>query len=460
VLKELKKIHFIGIGGYGMSALARVLLNLKFTVSGSDLQQSEITDSLALLGANIHYGHSAGHVGEAELVVYSTAIPAGNPELEEASRRGLPVWHRSELLASFLNEQYGLAVAGAHGKTTTTSMLALVLTHAGFDPTVFIGGVLADYEGNARLGRSEYLVAEACESDNSFLRYRPRLAVVTNVEADHLEHYGGDFNRLLTAYREFLGNIKPGGTAVLCADDRYLPGMKPAHLGSVVTYGLQATADFQAKNLLAEGWNTSFTVLQAGRPLGSIMLSVPGEHNVANALAVVAGASLLGIPFAVIKEALEMFRGAKRRFQFLLQGQVTVVDDYAHHPTEVQATLQAARAGHQGRVLAVFQPHRYNRTGLFMEEFARSFTNADLVFLHKIYAAGETPLPGVTSAELARRMRAAGTEVIQTDDKEDLISRVMQEAKTGDLIISMGAGDITKIGHIIADKLESSCAAG
>ena len=460
MLKELKKVHFIGIGGYGMSALARVLLNLNFTVSGSDLQRSEITESLALLGANIHYGHSAGHVAEAELVVYSTAIPADNPELEEARRRVLPVWHRSELLASFLNEQYGLAVAGAHGKTTTTSMLALVLTHAGLDPTVFIGGVLADFEGNARHGRSEYLVAEACESDRSFLRYRPSMAIVTNVEADHLEHYGGDFNRLLTAYRKFLANIKPGGSAVLCADDRYLPGMKPAHLDSVITYGLQAPADFHATGLRAQGWTGAFTVLQHGRPLGEITLSVPGEHNVANALAVVAGASLLGIPFAVIKEALEMFRGAKRRFQFLLQGRFTVVDDYAHHPTEVQATLKAARAGHPGRVLAVFQPHRYNRTGLFMEEFARSFTNADLVFLHKIYAAGETPLPGVTSAELARRMRAAGTEVIQTDDKEDLISRVMQEAKTGDLIISMGAGDITKIGHIIADKLESSCAAG
>ncbi len=456
MLKELKKIHFIGIGGYGMSALARVLLHLKFSVSGSDLQQSEITESLARHGAQIHMGHSAAHLADAELVVYSTAIPADNPEMEEARRRRLPLWHRSELLAGFLNEQYGLAVAGAHGKTTTTSMLALVLTHTGLDPTVFIGGVLADFGGNARLGRSEFLVAEACESDHSFLRYRPSLAIVTNVEADHLEHYGGDFNRLLAAYRNFLANIKPGGTAVLCADDHYLPGMKPAHLDSVITYGLQAPADFQAEDLRVQGWSCTFTALQGGRPLGDIKLSVPGEHNVSNALAVVAASSVLGIPFDGISEALAMFHGAKRRFQFLLQGPVTVVDDYAHHPTEVQATLKAARAGHPGRVLAVFQPHRYNRTGLFMDEFAHSFADADQVFLHKIYAAGETPLPGVTSAELARRMREAGADVFQTDDTGELISRVVKAARPGDLIIGMGAGDITKISHIIAQTLESS----
>jgi len=459
LLKEFKKVHFIGIGGYGMSALARVLLHLDFMVSGSDLQQSEITESLALLGAQIHYGHSAAHLAEAEMVVYSTAIPADNPELEEARHRGLPLWHRSELLAAFLNEQYGLAVAGAHGKTTTSSMLALVLTHAGLDPTVFIGGVLADLKGNARLGRSEFLVAEACESDHSFLRYRPSLAIVTNIEPDHLEHYDGDFNRLLAAYGKFLANIKPGGTAVLCADDCYLPGIRLAHLDSVITYGLRAPADFQAKDLRAVGWNSSFTVLQDGCPLGEIILAVPGEHNVANALAVVAAACRLGISFAVIKEALEMFRGAKRRFQFLLRGPVTVVDDYAHHPTEVQATLKAARAGHPGRVLAVFQPHRYSRTSLFMEEFARSFSDADQVYLHKIYSAGEAPLPGVTSAEMARRMREAGTNVFQADDAGELVARVLEAARPGDLIISMGAGDITKMGHLIAERLESSGAA-
>ncbi|MBS3948682.1 MAG: UDP-N-acetylmuramate--L-alanine ligase [Dethiobacter sp.] len=454
MLKEIKNIHFVGIGGYGMSGLARVLLHLGFSVSGSDVKRSEITDSLARQGGKIYDEHAAENVVGAELVVYSTAIPAGNPELAEARRRNLPLWHRSELLARFLNERYGIAVAGAHGKTTTTSMLALVLTYGGLDPTAFIGGVLDDFDGNARLGGSEFLVAEACESDHSFLRYRPSLAVVTNVEPDHLEHYGGDFNRLLAAYRDFLANIKPGGTAVLCADDRYLAGMRPTHLESVITYGLQTPADFQATDVQAEGWSSSFTVWHSGRQLGTIVLPVPGEHNVANALATVAAATSLAIPFDAIKGGLAAFGGAKRRFQFLTQRPVAVVDDYAHHPTEVQATLKAARAGHPGRVLAVFQPHRYNRTGLFMDEFARSFALADQVFLHKIYAAGEEPIPGVTSAELARRMRERGTDVIQVDDAPELISRVAASAKTGDLILVMGAGDITEIGHTIARRLQ------
>jgi UDP-N-acetylmuramate--alanine ligase len=454
LLKDIRRLHFIGIGGYGMSALARVLLHLGYAISGSDLKQSEITEKLALQGAKIYYGHEAQNLGEAQLVVYSTAIPEDNPEIKASKAKGLPIWHRSELLAHFLNGRYGIAIAGAHGKTTTTSMVALVLTHGGLDPTAFIGGVLADFDGNARMGDSHFLVAEADESDYSFLRYRPNIAVVTNIEADHLEHYEDDFSKLLEAYRGFLSNIKPDGSAILNADDSHLPAMHPGHVANIITYGRRPGANFRPSNEEVVGWGTRFTVLQDDDRLGQITLRVPGEHNVDNALATVAVANQIGIPFDRIKTGLEMFRGAKRRFQFLYQqDRVAVVDDYAHHPTEVRATLKAARFGKPSRVIAVFQPHRYNRTHLFMDEFARSFSGADKVFLHKIYSAGEKPIPGVTSAELARRMREYGTDVTQIDDSSDLVEAVLEAVRPGDLVLNMGAGDITEICHTMAKKL-------
>jgi UDP-N-acetylmuramate--alanine ligase len=454
LLKDIKRIHFIGIGGYGMSALARVLLHLGCNISGSDLQASEITEKLALKGAKIHFGHAAENLGEAELVVYSTAIPDDNPELLAARGKGLPVWHRSELLAHFMNARFGIAVAGAHGKTTTTSMVALVLTRSGQDPTAFIGGLLADFDGNARLGDSKYLVAEACESDHSFLRYRPDIAVVTNIEADHLEHYGGDFNRLLDAYQAFLKNIKPGGCAVLYAPDPHLEKMELPAGVTAVTYGREQGADWRADSLAVAGWGTRFNVFRQEMLLGEVTLRVPGVHNVDNALAALAAADCIGLSFADIKEGLEQFFGTKRRFQFLYNGQgITVVDDYAHHPTEVEATLKAARYGKPERVTAIFQPHRYNRTKLFMDEFAAAFDSADKVYLHKIYSAGEQPIPGITSAELAGRMLARGINVIQLDEADEIIDRVVTEARRGDLILSMGAGDVTDIGHSIARRL-------
>ncbi len=454
MLKDIRQLHFIGIGGYGMSALARVLLHLGYTISGSDLKQSEITEKLALQGAKIFYGHEEKNIGEAQLVVYSTAISPDNPEIMVAREKKLPLWHRSELLAHFLNARYGIAIAGAHGKTTTTSMVALVLTHGGLDPTAFIGGVLADFDGNSRLGDSHFLVAEACESDHSFLRYRPNITVVTNIEADHLEHYDGDFNKLLAAYKDFLGNIKPDGSAILFADDPHLLHMRPTLVAGIVTYGRREDANFRAANQEVVGWGTRFTVLHDNDRLGQITLKVPGEHNVDNALATVAVAMQIGVPFSRIKAGLEIFRGAKRRFQFLYQqDRVAVVDDYAHHPTEVEATLKAARYGKPQRVVAVFQPHRYNRTQHFMDEFARSFESADKVFLHKIYSAGEKPIPGITSAELARRMRDYGTAVTQIDDARELTEAVLEEIRPGDLVLTMGAGDITEIGHTLAQRL-------
>ncbi len=455
MLKDIKRIHFIGIGGYGMSALARVLLHLGYNISGSDLKAGEITEKLALQGARIHIGHDASHLGEAELVVYSTAIPPGNPELVAAREKGLPVWHRSELLAHFLNAGCGIAVAGAHGKTTTTSMIALVLAKCGKDPTAFIGGLLADFDGNARFGGSQYLVAEACESDHSFLRYRPDIAVITNIEADHLEHYGGEFHALLGAYRDFLHNIKPGGCAIINASDPHLAAMeKPAGV-TVVTYGRVKRAHWRAEDLAVVGWGTRFTAFFETERLGEVTLKVPGVHNVDNALAALAAVSRIGLSFTDSKAGLEQFCGTKRRFQFLLnKEEIVVVDDYAHHPTEVAATLKAARYGNPQRIIAIFQPHRYNRTKLFMDEFAAAFDGADKVYLHKVYSAGEQPIPGITSAELARRMRARGTDVTQLDDAAQIIQRVVQEARPGDLIMSMGAGDVTDIGHAIARHLQ------
>jgi UDP-N-acetylmuramate--alanine ligase len=454
LLKDIRRIHFIGIGGYGMSALARVLLDLGFEVSGSDQKLSTITKQLSAEGATVHQGHDAGFVRGAELVVYSTAIPQSNPELMAAKNGGMMLWHRSDLLAHFVNGRFGIAIAGTHGKTTTTSMVAKVLTKGGLDPTAFIGGVLNDFGGNARIGKSDYVVAEADESDNSFFRYRPSLSVVTNIEMDHMEHYKGDFNLLLDGYRQFLKNTKPEGTVVLFADDPYLAQMIPDHVKKVVTYGMQK-GDFQAANLSTEGWGSRFRVIHKGQTLGEIALTVPGAHNVENALAAVTVGLELGVSFGDIRDGLGEFRGADRRFQFLLKKDgIMVVDDYAHHPTEVKVTIKAALSNKPGRLIVIFQPHRYTRTQFFLDEFAASFDGADKVFLHSIYAASEEPMPGVSSNELALRVRVRGIDVEQLDDRAEIVEKVLAMAQPGDLIISMGAGDVTELGHTIAARLE------
>jgi UDP-N-acetylmuramate--alanine ligase len=459
-LKDIKRVHFIGIGGYGMSALARVLLDLGYFVSGSDQKQSKITDKLAQEGAVIHLYHDAKHLNGAEMVVYSTAIPADNPELLAAQTSGVHLWHRSELLAKFVNERFGITIAGTHGKTTTTSMVAKVMAKGELDPTAFIGGVLKDFAGNSRIGKSEYVVAEADESDNSFLRYRPRMAVVTNVEADHMEHYQGDFKLLLASYRNFLGNISSDGCAILFADDKYLGDMLPTHLRKIITYGLQE-GDYRAINLEPKGWGTSFTVLYHNQPIGEILLQVPGGHNVANALAAVAVGRELGLPFDTIQAGLSEFRGADRRFQLLLeQDGILVVDDYAHHPTEVKVTLKAARSNNSKRVIAIFQPHRYTRTQYFLEDFAESFNDADKVFLQKIYAASENPLPGISSATLAEKICCHGVDAEQVDDASLIVEKVLGIVRPGDLILTMGAGDVTELGHTIAARLRELLSKG
>ncbi|EKP94560.1 UDP-N-acetylmuramate--L-alanine ligase [Thermaerobacter subterraneus] len=460
-----KRVHFIGIGGYGMSGLARVLLARGARVSGSDVRPSDRTRWLAGNGAEVHIGHDARHVAGADLVVYNTDVPADNPELVAARQAGIPVWHRSQVLADLLNHRQAVAVTGTHGKTTTTAMTGLVLVAGGLDPTVLVGGEVPEFgAATARLGHGPWVVAEACESDGTFLRYFPRIAVVTNVEPEHLDHYEGDFRRLLDAFRGFLGNVRPGGLVVACGDHpvvRQLLAGLPAGRVRVARYGVEAEdCHLRARDVQTGPEGTRFSVWQEGRPLGEVTLAVPGEHNVLNALAALAVGLEVGVPFGVAAQALAGFHGAKRRFQVIHDRDgILVVDDYAHHPTEIRATLRAARQrrGAAGRVIAVFQPQRYSRTRLLMDEFARAFGDADKVILTEIYAPpGERPIPGVSSAVLAERIaQEEGRPVDLFASREDLIEHLLATVRPGDLVLTMGAGDIWTVARDLARRLQA-----
>lgn len=457
-LNDFRKVHFIGIGGYGMSALALILLQAGFDVRGSDLNSSKLVEILRKSGAKVFVGHSKEQLGDAELVVYSTAIPADNPELQAAGKKGLPLWHRSELLASVLNRGRGIAIAGTHGKTTTTAMLSLILERAGIDPTAIIGGEVSFLGGNARLGRSEYIVAEACESDHSFLRYRPYLALVTNIEADHLEHYDGDFSKMVDTYRVFINNVKEGGTAVLSGDDPVLNRLRGELRPHILTYGLEPGNEIRGEGVELEGLTSRFRILQKGKPLGEIALKVPGLYNVLNALAAVAVALLLGVEFRIIKDALSTFTGAKRRFEQIGEvGGIVIIDDYAHHPTEVRATLEAARKSGR-RLICVFQPHRYTRTKFLWDDFLEAFGEADLLILNGIYSAGEDPMPGVSSFKLGSELRKRGHKGVHVIlEQEEIINFLENVAQAGDMIITMGAGDIWKVAANFFQRVARPC---
>lgn len=454
MLEKVKHVHFIGIGGYGMSALALILRELGYRVTGSDLKPSRLTARLQEAGAVIFFKHRAANAAGAELVVFSTAIPADNPEMAYAKEQGIPLWHRSELLAALMNRRYGIAIAGTHGKTTTTAMLSLLLERGGLDPTAVIGGEIPYFNGNARLGKGLYLVAEACESDHSFLRYRPQHAIVTNIEADHLEHYGGDFNLLVQTYRRFLQNVSPEGSAVLCLDDPKLQDILPHLRSRVITYGLHTDADYTAREIEPEGLGSRFTVWYNGAPLGRVCLKVPGIHNVSNSLAAVAVARELGISFDCCREGLAAFSGVKRRFEIIgEQAGVTVVDDYAHHPTEIKATLRAAKNSGK-RVLCIFQPHRYTRLSYMMEDFSRSFDDADILLLDDVYPAGEAPIAEVSSSVLANLISQRGHPgVYHVSGKGRLVNAALERVDSGDLVITMGAGDIWQVGVDLLKRL-------
>ncbi len=450
-----KRIHFVGIGGAGMSAIARVLLSEGKRVSGSDVEGSAVIDELRQLGAEVHIGHRANQVLGADEVVLSTAIDPENPEAVEARRLGIPVRHRSEALADLMNAKTGVAVAGAHGKTTITSMIAWTLHQIGEPLTFLIGGLLPGI-GGAKAGLGPILVAEADESDRSFLRYRPAIAVVTSIEPDHLEYYENSFAALREGYEQFLRQVKPDGVRVLCVDDKTVKEIADSFVPSetLVTYGLQSGAKYRAVGIETKGFHSEFRLEVAGVEVGRYRLSVPGRHNVQNALACIAVADALGMDREGIRRELETFRGARRRFEVVAQtDENLIIDDYAHHPTEIQATLRAVRGGFPGRrVIAVFQPHRYSRTSQLMEEFASSLGAADLVVLTDIYAPPpEKPISGVTGERLAALARAElGERLTYAPGLEEAAQRVRELLCPGDVVVTMGAGNVWKVARLLA----------
>lgn len=440
-----------------MSAIARVMLEMGYTVTGSDVASQELTEKLAAKGAKIYIGHTAEQVQGADLVVYSTALPKDNVERVKAEEMGIPILHRSQMLARLLNERQGVAVAGAHGKTTTSSMIALVMEQCGTDPTYIIGGEIMDIGTNAKAGQGRYVVAEADESDGSFLQYHPALGVVTNIEADHLENYGGDFGKLKEAYVQFLNQIKPDGKAVVCGDDANIKELLPKLSCQVITYGIDADSDYRAEHIKLGDRHVTFVMKHGDRELGVVELSVPGKHNAYNAMATIIVCLEAGIPFEAITQAITGFHGAKRRFQVLGESNgILVIDDYAHHPTEIEATIAAAKATGK-RIIAVFQPQRYTRTFFLLDAFSRAFGEADEVIITDIYSpAGEKQIEGVHSSKLVELIKTnsnPGARYLPT--KQDVTADLRNRLQPGDLVLTMGAGDIWKVGDELARTLSN-----
>lgn len=439
-----------------MSGLAEVLLALGYRVSGSDLKSSPTTERLAAHGALIFEGHAAENVALAKAVVVSSAVREDNPEVIEARRLAIPVIPRGELLAELMRQKYGIAVAGSHGKTTTTSMVASILSHAGLDPTIVVGGRVGTMGGaNARLGKTDYLVVESDESDGSFLKLAPIIAIVTNIDREHLDHYSG-LAEIRRAFSEFVGKVPFYGLAILCLDDENVQQILPSINRRIWTYGWSAQADLRITGSSAGHMASEFHLDFRGRDLGCFGLRVPGAHNVLNASAAVAVGLELEIPAGAIREALESFSGVDRRFQVRgVERGVTVIDDYGHHPTEIRATLAAARACRYSRIHVLFQPHRFTRTAALMDEFARAFHQADSVHVMDIYAASETPIDGVTAEALADRIRAFGhraAHYVGTMDRG--VDAVAEAAAAGDAIVTLGAGSVSQAGDRILEKLK------
>ena len=459
-------MHFVGIGGIGMSGIAELLANLGYVVSGSDEKRSAVTDRLGTLGIRVDAGHTAANVGDADVVVTSSAVPGENPEVVEAVRRQVPVIPRAEMLAELMRLRFSIAVAGAHGKTTTTSMIALVLERAGLDPTAVIGGRLSAFGSNARLGRGELMVAEADESDRSFLKLFPTIAVITNIDHEHLENYGG-FADLQQAFVDFANKTPFYGGVVACLDDRNLAAVLPGMTRRVITYGIDAAdADVLASDVTLGPMRVTATVARRARrtsaaanalePLGQLTLAVPGRHNLLNALAAVAVGMELGLSFDRVAAGLKDFRGAERRFE--VHGEpngILVVDDYGHHPTEIAAVLAAARASGR-RIVVAFQPHRYSRTASLMDAFGPALAAADHVVLTDIYAAGEAPIAGVTLDALAAAVRRSVTAPVDVVPRlEDLVPAIVRVAKSGDIVITLGAGSIGSIPDRLVEALRA-----
>jgi len=460
-MKRIRRIHFVGIGGVGMSGIAEVLINLGYQVSGSDLQMNPNARRLADLGAEVFVGHAAENVRTAEVVVVSSAVASANPELAAARLHKIPVVSRAEMLAELMRFRYGIAVAGTHGKTTTTSLTASVLAEAGLDPTFVIGGRLNSAGTNAQLGKGDYLVAEADESDASFLHLQPMIAVVTNIDADHMETYGGDLQRLRNTFIEFLHHLPFYGLAMLCLDDPGIREILPSVNKPVKTYGLCEEADIRAVAIQRQGFSTRFTVLRAGCDEGlEVTLNLPGSHNILNALAVIGVATELGVRDGDIQRALLGFKGIGRRFQLngelpLGQGVVTFVDDYGHHPREVAATLDSARQAFPGRrLVVVFQPHRYTRTRDLFEDFVGVLSKIDVLVLLEVYPAGEAPVAGADGRSLSRAIRLRGLVdpifVPKADELGEVLPKILA---AGDVVLTLGAGSIGAVAAELPSRL-------
>ena len=455
MFKKYRQIHFVGIGGVGMSGIAEVLLNLGYRVTGSDAKRNDAVERLERLGAKVFTGHLPAHVEGAHVVVYSSAVAPDNLEVQVARQRGIPVIARAEMLAELMRLKYGIAIAGTHGKTTTTSLVAAVLGAGGFDPTVVVGGRVHGLGTNAKLGQGEFLVAEADESDGSFLKLSPTIAVVTTVDAEHLDHYA-DLDAIRAAFTQFVNKVPFYGAAVLCLDEPNIQQMIPAIDKRVVTYGLESGADLTARRLLFSGTSATFDVVHRGRVLGPASLQVPGRHNVLNALAAVAVGLDLEMPFERIQAALAGFAGVQRRFQIRGEAQgVLVVDDYGHHPAEIRATLAAAKGGFDRRVITVFQPHRYTRTLHLRREFLTAFYQSDVLIVMDIYPAGEAPIAGVHARDLADGIAAHGhREVLYMDgDRDGIIDYLCESTRSGDLVLTLGAGDVGQLGADLLARL-------
>src|SRR4030043_1542249 len=448
---KVKQVHFVGIGGIGMSGIAEVLLNLGYRISGSDMKETEVTRRLQALGCEINYGHQRENVKEADVLVGSSAIRPNNPEIEVAEERLIPIIPRAGMLAELMRMKVGIAIAGTHGKTTTTSLIATVLGAAGLDPTVVIGGRLNSIGSNAKLGQGEFLVAEADESDGSFLKLMPTIAVVTNIDPEHLDYYKG-IDEIKEAFLCFLNKIPFFGLAILCIDHPNIQSLLPRLKKRFTTYGLTTQADFQAKEIVFEGLSTSFTVVHRRQALGRLSLRMPGLHNVYNALATLATAFELDIPFQVVQETLRDFSGIQRRFQ--IKGEkkgILIVDDYGHHPVEITATLKAARTGWGKRIVAVFQPHRYSRTQTLFKDFLTAFYDADVLILTDIYPAGEERIEGVEAKALFEGIREYGhKDVTYLADKKEIVQHLLRIISPGDLVITLGAGDIWQVSEELA----------
>ncbi|MBL8681560.1 MAG: UDP-N-acetylmuramate--L-alanine ligase [Myxococcales bacterium] len=457
---RVRQIHFIGIGGIGMSGIAEVLLSLNYVVSGSDAKASEGTRRLEGLGARCFVGHAASNIDGADVVVYSSAVQADNPEIVEARTRGIPVIRRAEMLAELMRLKQGIAIAGSHGKTTTTSLVATVLQHAKLDPTVVIGGKLNALGTNARAGEGDLLVAEADESDGSFLKLSPVIAVVTNIDPEHLDHYK-THDAIKTAFVDFVEKVPFYGLAVLCLDHPHVQEIIPRIDRRIVTYGTSAQADYRADAIALKGPVTEFDLVRRGERVGRFAVRLTGRHNVLNTLAVIAIADELEVPIETTREALASFAGVQRRFTIVDEvAGVTLVDDYGHHPAEIEATLEAAYAGFGRRLVVAFQPHRYTRTRDLFEAFTRAFNRADVLVVTDVYAAGEARIEGATGERLADAIRKHGHHRVHFESDKTKLPDVLEKIiKPGDMVIALGAGDVNQSVKTLSERLRAKASA-